>query len=308
LFGCFTFVYLSSEGIAQVNDTLELILEGIRFQKSLITSGKVRYIRRQQWSERMASLIEEGVIKVEDFKEIPFRALLPWTKEGELMFSGTRARAHLLYRPSHERGEEEKETVCVFDEESVTEYHVGYKDADIYYRYPPLAPISLFNPIDLGRIGINLPTDRFGKPLVPNFRFLGKEEISGTSYYLIEWTYSQDDRQIHKAWIDPKRGFLAKKIEDRWREDGELISVFEIVEFEKCSCGGQEIWFAKSIREHKDYGSEGIPIVVVDTDLIEVELNIDIPDSCFTLNLPSGTRVYDHRNPKGDGILIQTIK
>jgi len=116
-----------------------------------------------------------------------------------------------------------------------------------------------------------------------------KEDIDGHSCYVVNVAdHSGVDRTL---WIDVTRGYRPLRIEIKNR--GCLMLVYDNVQLEMIS---QDIWMATSATCHAYLpasGKQGDLFTVKECKVTKTEVNIDLPDTYFAPDFPSGTKVYD---------------
>jgi len=261
-------------------DELEFVLQGIRYNLSLIQDASVEF----ELTYKNSKEIKSGKWFYKDGKEKVFLKAVDESKNiNEIIY---------IYTP-------ENTYIINFEKGKIASVTMGYSPYYIQLKIRPTwVPSSIL--FHLWPVGITLEEILQNEKL----KILSNSEyFAGSKCFVVEVPsfgfkefkgYGKDDYSYlgYKIWFSVEEGFLPKKIEI-YRQEDLIISVGPI-NFEKFSID-KDIWFPGGVSikwydpSSKKISAEGKMVYS------NIKVNQGIKDEEFNLTFPPGIQVYDER-------------
>lgn len=270
---CWSFSFLGDAcAITSNSNDLEVIIAGIKYNDSLLESGKGHLSIQSRITEFGEKAL--NIRKVDESLDELFFAY-----EGKKIYCEISSGALSNY-------------ICVFDGEKQVEINKSATPPSIGVRGELVLPDSRS---DLHYWGMIFNKQPIGEYLENNaIAILGKEYINKTLCYIIK--AKCPGIETVKFWIAPSKGYRVLKREYNTSYlNGVHATVTMLVEYEKLK---DDIWFPKSgtdttLALNKATGKKQI-LFRYALSVKDFELNVDV-SNFFKLNIPADTIIWDYR-------------
>ena len=254
---------------------LESLVAGVKYNDSLLKTGKGHFIIRQVMSEEAERLFLP-----------PGQHLRENDIELTVVFDGVKLRC------------ETADEIEIFDGEKRVEFYQSEKYAlrsrgiHVGIRAEPIMD-QRYDPRYWGLYASGKPLGEYLEEKA--IKVVGHERINGILCHVVEAKRRRGVGTI-KFWIAPEQGFRALKSQHETSiQDHPLVVTKETV-YQELKDG---LWFPKSARHtsfllDKKTGEQNLAV----KDLLtveEIEINGDVSDS-FEFNIPPDTIVWDYRS------------
>jgi hypothetical protein len=263
------------------DDELKTVMEGIKFNESLLKDGQGIFVVEEQWGGRYLTGDPEARITPaypETKGRISWR--LTW------VFKDKKVRVDSKPIDSiHEKF-----------------YRQDVFDGEKYIRFEPhgkFARISserLWSATSYPTLFIRInPKESLSTTLenAESVKVVGTEKLNDSLCYVLD-VRRKDDSFKHRVWIDPAKGFGVRKIKQERDSKLAIRTITILVKtFKKYGSG---IFFPEEATyECHNFPEGSEPVLVFKKTLVTKEFkpNINPSDDFFKIEFPPGTHIYD---------------
>lgn len=267
--------------IIPVKDTreLELLIEGVKFNDSLVKSG-------------MGHIIMITTLGFDEIDTVGGEL----RKDSTILMKDKTTKIFYAFKDEKERYDTEMvihypdsqssihKVELVFDGEKTMQFDYGLLER----AHACIRPGNLVKDIASKVFwGITINGEPIGEFLQkPEAQLIGKELINNDTCYIVE---AKPDG-VERHWINPVKGYRVQKIELRYNVLS--ITMIDLTQYLP------NIWYWKKISSWV-YKVNGNEKVLVGKRIIEMsddfKINVDVPDSIFCIKLPVGLKWFDSR-------------
>lgn len=275
-------IFLQLLAIIPLKDTheLELLIEGTKFNDSLVKSGMGNII--------MITTLSFGEIDTVERKLEGDSTILMKGKTTKIFyaFEGERARydAETVVNYSDSQSSVHK-VESAYDGEKTMQFDYGLLERAHACIKPGNLVKDVANKVFWGMTINDEPIGEFLQR--PEAQLIGKELINNDTCYVVE---TQKPGGVERYWINPVKGYRVQKIELRYNVL--TITMIDLAQYLP------NIWYWEKISSLL-YKVNGGKKVLVGKRIIEMsddfKVNVDVPDSLFNIKLPEGLKWYDTR-------------
>jgi hypothetical protein len=286
------------------NIDLAQLIQAVSENASKIHDAQGSYVVEQELTESAETYLQSRPNKQDVMKTWQMLAILPYHRETDFIMSSAlnRVTHHNTFVSSIERGERNYESNRLFD--GIREY-VKYIGTDsVFINTPVSASLRSMdyysdsvNPLLLGRIFpsdknvyVNeienqFPPARYQLSRNCTVDFIRYEGEGNNKVCVIQGTddFYKQIRVTVKAWLDPSKDYLARKIE-LWQES-KLFAQYETIVWDSINKNGQVIWFVKEgLIKEMPLAINGELIYQKRITLNKININTGIDVTAFVLS------------------------
>jgi len=266
--------------IIPLKDTheLELLIEGAKFNDSLVKSGMGHIIRITTLGFDEIDTVGGGPGKDSTILMKDKTTKIFYAFEGEKERYDTEM---VIHYPDGQHSVHKVE--LTFDGEKTMQFDYGLLERAHACIRPGNLVKDIANKVFWGMTINGEPIGEFLQR--PEAQLIGKELINNDTCYVVE-----AKNGVERHWINPVKGYRVQKIELRYNVLS--ITMIDLTQYLP------NIWYWEKISSWL-YKVNGDEKVLVGKRIIEMsddfKINVDVPDSIFCIKLPEGLKWFDTR-------------
>ncbi|MBA7493475.1 hypothetical protein ES702_04034 [subsurface metagenome] len=262
-------------------DVLETIIQGVKHYDSLLKSGEVTLILKTELADDFVKSAKEAF----EARGQQLALSKSSTEEVTIVFNGDKVRCETKHVEIEDNMEPSRDILVYDGEKNLLFVETFTEKVGVIGGKKDT---SLMDPIR--NFGLAL----FGKSLSEvlsssdyKLNLLGQQHVNGAPCYVVE--VLREDGTRGKLCIDPLAGYGARRIEVKYNTGGTTVID---TDFQQVSDG---LWYPSkgSLLSHRRSDTGMVMTKKKTMELKKANLNIDIPDSYFSIAFPAGTRVAD---------------